>query len=136
MAKTVLIPIADGTEELEAVALIDTLRRAGATVTVASVEAQREVTTAHAANARPTIAHTKTRGEIRGNPAAQRISHQRGFWNVQDAHQLLEEVDERPDLVIDQRLARLAEANLVEGKDVVLFRKCGDVHHPTAGVGA
>ncbi len=32
-----LIPIADGTEEMEAVILIDVLRRAGVTVTVASV---------------------------------------------------------------------------------------------------
>ena len=47
MVHTVLIPIANGSEELEAVALIDTLRRAGAEVTVASVEAQREVTMAH-----------------------------------------------------------------------------------------
>jgi 4-methyl-5(b-hydroxyethyl)-thiazole monophosphate biosynthesis len=37
MTKRVLVPIADGTEELEAVAIIDTLRRAGADVTVASV---------------------------------------------------------------------------------------------------
>jgi putative intracellular protease/amidase len=37
MRKTVLIPVADGSEELEAVAIIDVLRRAGATVTVASV---------------------------------------------------------------------------------------------------
>ena len=35
--KTVLIPIADGTEELETVTIIDVLRRAGAKVTVASV---------------------------------------------------------------------------------------------------
>lgn len=38
MSKKVLIPIAKGTEEIEAVCLIDTLRRAGAEVTVASTE--------------------------------------------------------------------------------------------------
>ena len=37
MPKTVLVPIAEGSEELEAVSIIDVLRRAGATVTVASV---------------------------------------------------------------------------------------------------
>lgn len=37
MNKTVLVPIADGTEELEAVTIIDTLRRSGTLVTVASV---------------------------------------------------------------------------------------------------
>lgn len=37
MEKTVLVPIADGTEELEAVTIVDVLRRAGARVTVASV---------------------------------------------------------------------------------------------------
>jgi 4-methyl-5(b-hydroxyethyl)-thiazole monophosphate biosynthesis len=37
MSKQVLIPIADGSEEIEAVCVIDTLRRAGAVVTVASV---------------------------------------------------------------------------------------------------
>lgn len=39
MGKKVLVPIADGTEEIEAVCIIDTLRRAGADVTVASVDA-------------------------------------------------------------------------------------------------
>ena len=44
MDKTVLVPVADGTEELEAVAIIDVLRRAGATVTVASVTGARQIT--------------------------------------------------------------------------------------------
>ena len=37
MPPRVLVPIADGTEELEAVTIIDVLRRAGAEVTVAAV---------------------------------------------------------------------------------------------------
>ncbi len=37
MTKKVLVPIADGSEEIEAVCIIDVLRRAGAVVTVASV---------------------------------------------------------------------------------------------------
>ncbi len=44
MQKTVLVPIADGTEELEAVAIIDVLRRAGALVTVVSVSGNRRIT--------------------------------------------------------------------------------------------
>jgi 4-methyl-5(b-hydroxyethyl)-thiazole monophosphate biosynthesis len=38
MAKRVLVAIADGIEEIEAVCIIDTLRRGGAEVTVASVD--------------------------------------------------------------------------------------------------
>ncbi len=43
MNKRVLVPIADGTEELEAVTIIDIMRRAGADVIVASVD-QLQVT--------------------------------------------------------------------------------------------
>lgn len=43
MSKKVLVPIADGTEEIEAACIIDTLRRAGVDVTVASV-GERQVT--------------------------------------------------------------------------------------------
>jgi 4-methyl-5(b-hydroxyethyl)-thiazole monophosphate biosynthesis len=44
MPKTVLVPIADGTEEIEAVCIIDTLRRSGARVTVASVMGELQIT--------------------------------------------------------------------------------------------
>ena len=39
MSQNVLVPIADGTEEIEAVTIIDVLARAGANVTVASADA-------------------------------------------------------------------------------------------------
>jgi 4-methyl-5(b-hydroxyethyl)-thiazole monophosphate biosynthesis len=44
MSKNVLVPVADGTEELEAVAIIDVLRRAEAKVTVASVSGSHQIT--------------------------------------------------------------------------------------------
>lgn len=42
-----MVPVANGTEPLEAVVTIDVLRRAGADVTVASVEKQLPVDAAH-----------------------------------------------------------------------------------------
>ena len=44
MERKVLVPIADGIEELETVALCDILTRGGAKVTTASVERNRQVT--------------------------------------------------------------------------------------------
>ena len=44
MTKTALVPIADGSEDIEAVCLIDVLRRAEVEVTVASVMDNREIT--------------------------------------------------------------------------------------------
>ena len=46
MSKRVLVPIADGTEEIEAVCVIDVLRRAGAAVTVAPV-GDLQITASH-----------------------------------------------------------------------------------------
>ncbi|RZB30751.1 MAG: protein deglycase [Desulfobacteraceae bacterium Eth-SRB1] len=46
MSKKVLVPIAHGIEEIEAACIIDVLRRAGASVTVASVD-KLQVTAAH-----------------------------------------------------------------------------------------
>uniref|UniRef100_A0A2N9I144 DJ-1/PfpI domain-containing protein n=1 Tax=Fagus sylvatica TaxID=28930 RepID=A0A2N9I144_FAGSY len=47
-AKKVLVPIANGTEPIEAVITIDVLRRSGADVTAASVENQHRVDAGHA----------------------------------------------------------------------------------------
>jgi 4-methyl-5(b-hydroxyethyl)-thiazole monophosphate biosynthesis len=49
MSKKVLVAIADGTEELEAVTIIDVLRRAEANVTVASVDT-KQVTASRGVN--------------------------------------------------------------------------------------
>ena len=50
MAPKVLVPIADGTEEIEAVCIIDVLRRAEADVTVAAVGDQLQITASRGVN--------------------------------------------------------------------------------------
>lgn len=50
MTKHVLVPIADGTEEMEAVIIIDVLRRAGAEVCVASVMHEKTITASRGVN--------------------------------------------------------------------------------------
>jgi len=50
MAPKVLVPIADGTEEIEAVCIIDVLRRAGAEVIVAAVGELRQITASRGVN--------------------------------------------------------------------------------------
>ncbi|RAX56721.1 hypothetical protein CCZ01_08730 [Helicobacter monodelphidis] len=47
MSKSVLVPLATGFEEIEAISIIDTLRRAGANVTIASINQDLIVTSAH-----------------------------------------------------------------------------------------
>jgi len=44
MNKSVLVPIANGSEELEAITIVDVLRRAEADVTLASIEESLEIT--------------------------------------------------------------------------------------------
>lgn len=47
MNKSVLVPLAEGFEEVEALSIVDVLRRAGADVTTAAVGTNRQVTGAH-----------------------------------------------------------------------------------------
>jgi 4-methyl-5(b-hydroxyethyl)-thiazole monophosphate biosynthesis len=57
MTLTALVPIAHGSEDIEAVTLIDVLRRAGVIVTVASVEPARDVVFAHGVRVTADVLH-------------------------------------------------------------------------------
>eukprot|EP00919_Chromeraceae_sp_WS-2016_P013662 GHVR01032186.1.p1 GENE.GHVR01032186.1~~GHVR01032186.1.p1 ORF type:complete len:146 (+),score=32.50 GHVR01032186.1:63-500(+) len=50
MTKKVLVPVAEGVEEVETVTIIDVLRRAGADVTIASTTGHLQVKCAHKLN--------------------------------------------------------------------------------------
>lgn len=62
MTLTALVPVADGTEDIEAVTLVDVLRRAGVEVTVASVAARREVTCANGTRLLADTLHAEVAG--------------------------------------------------------------------------
>jgi 4-methyl-5(b-hydroxyethyl)-thiazole monophosphate biosynthesis len=63
MSKKVLIAAADGIEELEAITIIDCLRRAGADLTIASVQ-EREITTSRKVKITADCLITDGKGEI------------------------------------------------------------------------
>ncbi len=56
MNMTALVPIADGSEDIEAVTIIDVLRRAQVEVTVASVHGHLAITASHPYNRRCPVA--------------------------------------------------------------------------------
>lgn len=62
MKTTALIPVANGSEDIEAVTLIDVLQRAGIAVTVASVEGSREVTCANGTRLVAEVLHADVAG--------------------------------------------------------------------------
>ncbi len=72
--------------------------------------------------------------EINSDPAAQRIAHQRGLCDFLRLHEAVKKVDERSNLVIDQRLIRMSETDLVGSDDVIVRRKWADVRRPDAGI--
>lgn len=87
-AHTALVLLAPGTEEIEATVVVDVLRRAGITVTVAGLESEHPVTCSRGMRIVPDVALQSTVGNFDlivlpgGGPGAERLAESRvvGKW--------------------------------------------------------
>src|SRR5205823_8592910 len=78
----------------------------------------------------------ESRGKVRGDPASQRIPHQRRLRDFQFVHESVKKFDKSFDLVFEERLVGLAESDLVK-RHGVEFSACGpEVGRPARRVGA
>ncbi|AQT68961.1 Chaperone protein YajL [Anaerohalosphaera lusitana] len=91
MSKKVLIAIADGSEEIEAVTIIDTLRRAGAEVTVAATGHKKEIKASRGVQMTADVLVDDVKGEPfdlivlpGGMPGAERLANSEGLKAMLD----------------------------------------------------
>src|SRR5579862_1143054 len=76
---------------------------------------------ARGVNQHQTVNQLRVRGgKIYGNPSTQRVAHHRRFRNAFHSHELLKEIYKGRNLVLDHRLGRTAETNLVDGIHVTI----------------